>query len=661
MYQKLIVWILLCLSSYVYGQFNTDRLLMSGQVALHYEDYVLSIQYFNQVISLKPYLYQPWQYRGVAKFYLDDYVGAENDATEAIKLNPYVHGLYDLRAISRIRQEKYKDAIIDYTQALRIDPQIQNYWFNRAICMMNIKEYDQALLQVDTIVSKWAKFANAYALKAEIYLQKKDTIRATEWLDKSLELDPYDGNSWTTRAYISLSRRKWRDADQELSKAIHLKPNTVNNYVNRALARLNCNNLRGAMADYDKALELDDRNFLAHYNRGLLRMQLGDDNRAILDFDYVIKLEPKNFMAIFNRALLNDRTGNLRSAIRDYSLVIDQFPNFWTGLSYRANCYRRLGQTAKAELDEFRIFKAQMNKRIGVQQRWSKNKLRQMRKRSEINPEKYNEIVVEDENAVDHEYKSEYRGQIQNRNVDVSFMPMYEISYLPYSNGVKSYQAFEREVEMFNNQAKPVRCVYITCNPSRLDEAQSKGYFNMIDSLTAKIVDAHHIASMHDLLFERAVAYGVLQNYDAAISDLTIFLQVDSTSSIGYWQRAVCQTMMNNFDASKGIDTQLKVNKTMEDFNKGIKLNARNAYLYYNRGNLYVMKKEYNQAVDDYTTAIKLDSRLAEAYYNRGLAWIHIGNKADGIADLSKAGELGLYNAYSVIKHYSTVKSKREP
>ena len=181
MYRKLIVWVLLCLSLNAYGQFNTDRLLTSGQIALHYEDYVLSIQYFNQVISLKPFLYQPWQYRGVAKFYLDDYVGAEADATEAIKLNPYIHGLYDLRAISRIRQEKYEDAIADYTQAIRIDPQIQNYWFNRAICMLNTKEYDRALLQTDTIVSKWAKFANAYTLKAEIYLQKKDTTQFVDY------------------------------------------------------------------------------------------------------------------------------------------------------------------------------------------------------------------------------------------------------------------------------------------------------------------------------------------------------------------------------------------------------------------------------------------------------------------------------------------------
>ena len=45
----------------------------------------------------------------------------------------------------------------------------------------------------------------------------------------------------------------------------------------------------------------------------------------------------------------------------------NQFPNFWIGLSNRANCYRRLGMTAKAEMDEFRIFKAQMNKHIGIQ------------------------------------------------------------------------------------------------------------------------------------------------------------------------------------------------------------------------------------------------------------------------------------------------------
>ena len=59
------------------------------------------------------------------------------------------------------------------------------------------------------------------------------------------------------------------------------------------------------------------------------------------------------------------------------------------------------------------------------------------------------------------------------------------------------------------------------------------------------------------------------------------------------------------------------------------------------------------KAVDDYDKAISLDPKLAEAYYNRGIANINLGKKDTGISDLSKAGELGLYNAYSAIKKYS--------
>jgi len=36
------------------AQYNIDRVLMAGRSALYYEDYVLSMQYFNQVISAGP-------------------------------------------------------------------------------------------------------------------------------------------------------------------------------------------------------------------------------------------------------------------------------------------------------------------------------------------------------------------------------------------------------------------------------------------------------------------------------------------------------------------------------------------------------------------------------------------------------------------------------
>jgi hypothetical protein len=49
---------------------------------------------------------------------------------------------------------------------------------------------------------------------------------------------------------------------------------------------------------------------------------------------------------------------------------------------------------------------------------------------------------------------------------------------------------------------------------------------------------------------------------------------------------------------------------------------------------------------------LEIDGNIPEAYYNRGLVYLHTNKTAEGVADLSKAGELGIYSAYSVIKKY---------
>ena len=638
----------------VSAQFNVDRLIISGRSALYYEDYVLAIQHFNRAISSKPYLYEPWYYRGVAKYYLDDFAGAEDDCSEAINLNPYVTDIYELRGLCRIRERKFEEAIVDYNRALKDDPSRQNFWFNRMLCRIELKDYEQAQLELDTIIQKWSNYARAYAVKAGVCLTLKDTVQGAELLDKALKIDPYDWESWLTRANISLSQKKWKEADEQLSRVIHLKPKMVANYVNRALARLNCNNLRGAMADYDTALELDPDNFLAHYNRGLLRVQVGDYNRAITDFDYVVKMEPENIMAIYNRATLLHKTGDLRGAIRDYSKIIDQYPNFWNGLANRAECYRRLGMTNLAELDEFRILKAQMDKHLGIQPRWSREQLHRTRKKSEIDMDKYNQIVVEDEEpVVEHEYESAYRGKVQNRKLDVENMPMYHLSYTKYANIVKAYHVFDQHVDDFNRRVKPKHTIYLTCKPNPLGEQQTKLIFAMADSLTMQIQASQDMKKAKNLLLQRAVAYTVVQNYGEAIDDLNTCISIDPDMALAYWQKGVCETLLNEFSNAEGEDAKIKNASALYDFNKAVQLDPNNAYLLYDRGNLYYNQGDYDKAIADYDAAIEVNRNLPEAYCNRGLAKIKSGKKTEGVKDLSKAGELGLYDAYSLIKKYS--------
>jgi hypothetical protein len=66
--------------------------------------------------------------------------------------------------------------------------------------------------------------------------------------------------------------------------------------------------------------------------------------------------------------------------------------------------------TKQAEQDEFRILKAQIDKRYGHQPRLSK---KQMRKRSDEDIEKYNQLAVADERK---QYLREYMDEMLHRN-----------------------------------------------------------------------------------------------------------------------------------------------------------------------------------------------------------------------------------------------------
>ncbi len=648
--------VLLCFSPLLsMAQYNVDRLILSGKVALHYEDYVLSIQYFNQAISRKPYLWAPWQLRAIAKYYLDDWHGAEADATKAIELNPYITSLYDLRGISRIRLDKYDGAIEDYSKAKAIAPDNRYFWNNRAVCYMERKDYDKAQRQTDTIIARWERYAPTYLLKAEVFMNQRDTVSAEKWIERSLAVDSFNANAWRVRASLALQKERWKDADDFFSRTLHLRPKDTESLVNRAVARLKLNNLRGAMSDYDDALEIMPNNFLAHYNRGLLRLQVGDDNKAIEDFDYVLTFEPENYMALFNRATLLERTGDLQGAIRDYTKVIDEFPNFWTGLRYRAECYRKLGMTAKAEQDEFRVLKAQMDKRLGIQQRWSRSKVDAIRKQSDIDPEKYNQLVVEDETVAGDEdkYQSEYRGRVQNRNVAEQYQPYLALTMGIGRGGVVAYAPFDARVEAFGIKVNALAKEQSLTAPTLGVVGEGLGIPTdaQVDRITEAIQADKDGQNAAALLLLRSVAYSSAQNYKAALDDINASLEKEPDSFVALWQRAVCGAMVLEYE--KGLSKEeaaLRKAGVTGDFDRLVSMDKTNAYVLYCYGTFCARMEDYDRAVELLTRAVGVDAHLPYAYYNRGLASLHSDNVQQARQDFSKAGELGLYSAYSLMR-----------
>ena len=90
----------------------------------------------------------------------------------------------------------------------------------------------------------------------------------------------------------------------------------------------------------------------------------------------------------------------------------------------------------------------------------------------------------------------------------------------------------------------------------------------------------------------------------------------------------------------------------LRDFDQVIKMQPDFVFAYYNKANILCAQHEWKDAITYYTRAIAQDLDFAEAYFNRGLVYLYTGENEKGLEDLSKAGELGIYQAYNIITRF---------
>ena len=506
------------------------------------------------------------------------------------------------------------------------------------------------------------KYTKAYLMRGEVDLKQQDTLMAEKDFNRAIEIDRYDSDTWASRGMLYLMTERYKEAEDDLGKAIHLSVRNPGLYINRALSRYHQNNLRGAMADYDLALDMDPHNFIGHYNRGLLRAQVGDDNRAIEDFNFVVDMEPDNMMAVFNRGLLLDQTGDLRGAIKDYTTVLEEYPNFLAGYQYRSAARRKLGDRKGAEADELVVLKAQLDMHNGVKKQTTDNK-EKTRKKSDKNMDNYRKIVVADNDGTEDMYKNDYRGRVQNRNVNIVPQPMFVVTYYEKPNDVNRQLHYYKYVDDLSRQHAYSGKLLITNDEAALTEEQANKHFASIDEQTSAIVE--NPDNVH-YRFARALDFYLVQDLDNALVDLTEAIKAEPNFFLSYFNRAIVrykqieyQKVAREYEKKdmkgesmptvKGADHEL----VKRDLDKVIELAPDFIYAYYNRGNVLAALKDYRAAIVDYDRALELDANFAEAYYNRGLTHIFLGNNKQGVQDLSKAGELGLYSAYNIIKRFT--------
>lgn len=643
------------------AQINAEQVINIGKNVLSMDDYMLSIQYFNQAIKAKPYLADPYFLRGLAKMNLDDFKGAELDCTEAIRRNKFKTEAYKLRGFARQHLGLDSLAVADYDEGLKHDPTDRYFLFYKGVALTSMKKNDEAKETMDQLLRLYPRFEEGLAARASLNLQRGDTLGALEDVEKALRLNRAMVNPYLIRADIESNRGNWDNALSDMEEAVRLYPEEPGFYINRAYLRYNTDNYIGAMSDYNYALQLDPDNMAALFNRALLRFEVKDLINAKKDFSTVLDLNPNNFHALYNRGLIELESHEYKEALSDFNSIAKRYPNFYPVYYAIAEAERNLGN--------LKAVGANINHAESLVRKYIANPESNPLDRPTIaagTPRKSNTNSDEEEDEIEVmnrfnqlvtmqeipqtqlSYNERYKGRVQDRNVMADPEPLYVISFLPSEKSLRGVSDYFQELDAFNRGRFINRQLYLIPMTGSNSEMDYDALFKMTDDYTSIIASSGGKIRPADRM-ARGVAYSMLKNYRAAIEDFDAILKESPDFTLAYIARGVAR-----FEEARSREDQRlamqEIALAASDFDSATRLNPRLAQAWFNKGYLLYTQRDYSLAADCFTKALEIDPEFGSAFYNRGLCALSTGKKAEAFADLSRAGELGILPSYNILK-----------
>lgn len=646
-----IVFILIYVSS-TFAQYDRDVFMWRGRQALSDGKYANAIEHFNVLTKLDTLDYWSFFFRGIAKYNLGDIRGADTDFNTAVRLNPVFTNGYHYRAITKSRLGEYDKAFEDFNKALELRPGQLGIYFSRGVTSFLAQKFEDALEDFDRYIKKEPKDPGAFLNRGACHLFLTDTTKALSDYNRAIKLDRFDPEGYIRRANVYTQKKQYDEAIEDLNMAIELDSTSTLAHFNRAILNYESKRYNDAMADLNTVLEYEPGNALTLYNRSLIYSQVGDYERALEDMDRVININPGNVLAHFNRASIFIEMGRWQDALEDYDRAIELYPDFAKAYLNRSYVKNMMGKTRESKADY----------------ETAQNKIKEYRDKSADGSfadttKKYSALLSLDGEFAKKDFDNEL---LQHRDIDIQLKPLYKFGLIA--------QRENRSIALSNQYENALIERFIEASPApiTISNQETEGNNDHIFTYRTQEYFAKGLQELQNKQFNSALAW-----FDRAIESAENEVERDVYAT--YYKafyllnRGVLKAEMIDFIASLEGNVQTlsmdtdgatrarvsdRVARTY-DYSEAIKdIEAALAilpdipYLYFNLGNLQCLSSQMVQAIENYDQAIKLYPQMGDAYFNRGLVLIYLKDNEKGCIDLSRAGELGVADAYSVISKY---------
>ena len=639
------------------AQYNRDYFFYIGRKQMMEREFKEAIRTLNVLLRFDAEAYEGYFLRGIAKYNLDDLIGAEDDFTKAIEKNPVFTTAFTYRAITRSRLGNYDDALNDFKEAIDLRPDLAQPYYSRGVTRLLNQQFKEAIDDFDNFIRYEKKVAEAYINRGVCYLNLKDTLRAYSDFEQGIRTNRESPLGYNRRGILLLQQHKYAEAEKDFDMAVKCDSTLAMSYFNRALVYNETKRPMLSLSDLDRVIQLDSMSSVAYFNRAIIRSSIGDYNRALEDYNQVAHLSPDNVLVYYNRALIHQELGDIERAKADYTKAIELYPDF-------ANAYLRRSYLRQLLSD---YSGAKSDRRI------AERKIAEHKSRlSGSNYSIYADTTAQFNKLLSFDSKeggSTSFDRITSRRINndkLALLPLFKFTFsqdtVEHTATARRYHSQHAKdfLARLNNSLLDISCRESNLRPDSLI-AIHRRLKSTVNKASANFNE----------LFTLAISEMLVKQYTNAINSYGSAIKLAPTNPFVYLNRATTRAEMIDFIASidnayqritiesdpsqqlrNTVTRTYNYDEAIADLAKAIKLYPNFAYAYYNRANLLALSGKLPEAYDDYTKAIELNPNFAEAYYNRGLIQIFMKDTRKGCLDISKAGELGIDDAYLVLKEY---------
>ncbi len=655
----LSVTVLLCPCLSAWAQYDKDVFMFRGRNALSEGHLSEAVSHFNVLAQLDSTDYWTFFYRGIAKYNLGDIRGARADFNTAVRLNPVFTSGYHYRAITSSRFGDYEDALKDLEKAISLRPGSAGLYFTRGVTYFLSQQFEPAVKDFDKYIRQEPRDPSAFLNRGASYLFLGDTLKAVSDYNQAIKIDRFEPEGYIRRGRLLAAQGDYDAAIKDMDKAIELDSTNTLAYFNRAILHSERSHLNEAMSDLNTVLRHEPGNALTLYNRSLISAQVGDFPAALSDMDRVININPNNVLAYFNRAGFFLEMGRWDDALADYNKAIELYPDFAKAYMNRAYAELQLGMNRASRED----YKTGRRK---VAEYRAKNAAGQAEFADTT--KKYSSLLTLDAEFAKHDFDDE---MLQHRDVDINLKPLYK--FVLTSEKDRTNYALEHRYEnpllerFYGSLPLPVT---VTAQADALPKPAR-------ETLDGVLYGGMEEGPSREFLL--ALAEIDQKQYNAAQSHYDKAIEAEGDryelfyKAFYYMNRAVLRAEMIDFIASmesnvqtltmddKGntrarvreqVTSRYDYSDALSDMEQAAAIQPSLPYIQFNLGNLYCLSSQLVNAIECYGKAISLYPYMGDAYFNRGLVLIYLKDKEKGCIDLSRAGELGIGDAYNVISRY---------